>query len=254
MVKTQVLKSKQFEEFIDAVAEQNKVKIQTMLKNGFDVNMANKNGRTALMMAVQIGNLSILKMLINAGADLEQKAKEGETAFLYACRVSESIKLIEYLIKQGANTQAKNVYDDDALFIAAEYNKNWRVVEYLINTKLYDVNGQNCNYHYTPLMAAVRYNTIDVVNVLIDHGASLYVKDANGWLPVLHAAVNDYDNPTNLIRLLGFAPELFFFEVDDCNLRTVSRKNDNLTIYTILNSLLNIYSFCIKLPKQSQKN
>lgn len=65
-----------------------------------------------------------------------------EALFLYACRVTKNIKVIEYLIKQGADTKAKTIYGNNALFVAAEYNKNWKVVEYLINTKLYDINSK----------------------------------------------------------------------------------------------------------------
>ena len=214
-----------------------------MIKNGFDVNMSNEDGRTALMMAVQVGDLNILKMLIKAGANLEQTAKENETTFLYACRVTEDVKVIEYLIKQGVNTKARNVFGHNALFIAAENNKSWKVVEYLINTKLYNINDQNCNYNYTPLMAAVRYNTIDVVNVLVDHGANLYAKDADGWLPVLHAGANYDDNPINLIRLIGLDPRLFFYRVGKENLRQVSKDNHNLNIRLALDSILSIYLF-----------
>ncbi len=230
-----------FEKFITAITKQDKAKVRKMLEDGFDVNAANENGRTGLMMAVQVGDLNILKMLIKAGANLEQPAKGNETAFLYACRVTKNIKVIEYLIKQGADTKAKTIYGNNALFVAAEYNKNWKVVEYLINTKLYDINDQNCDNEYTPLMAAVRYNTIDVVNVLIEHGANLYAKDQNGWMPILHAGANYDDNPMNLIRLIGLDPSLFFFHVGKENLRQVSKDNHNLNIRMALDSLLSIY-------------
>ena len=246
--------NEQFEEFIDAVANKDKTKLRAMIKKGFDVNMANEDGRTALMMAVQVGDLNILKMLIKAGANLEQRAKEDETAFLYACRVTENVKVIEYLIKQGANTKTKNVFGNNALFMAAEHNKNWEVVEYLINTKLYDINDQNCSYNYTPLMAAVRYNTIDVVNVLIDHGANIYAKDADGWLPVLHATANYDDNPMNLIRLIGLDPRLFTFKVGKNNLRQISEDNHNLNIRLVLDSILSIYMFFSKTPSKGMPN
>lgn len=247
-------KNPQFEEFIDAIADKKKTKVRRMIKNGFNVNTANENGRTPLMMAVQVGNIDMLKMLIKAGANLEQTAKESETPFLYACRATGDVKVIEYLIKQGVNTKARNVFGHNALFMAAEYNKSWKVVEYLINTKLYDINDQNCNYKYTPLMAAVRCNTIDVVNVLIEHGANLYAKDAEGWLPVLHAAANYDDNPMNLMRLIGLDPELFFYRVGKDNLRQVSKDNHNLNIRQTLDSILSIYLFFAKKPFKGLAN
>ena len=244
----------QFEEFIDAIADKKKTKVRKMLKDGFNVNTANENGRTCLMMAIQTDDLSMVKLLVEAGASLEQPAKGNETAFLYACRVTKNIKVIGYLIKQSANTKAKTIYGNNALFVAAEYNKNWKVVEYLINTKLYDINDQNCDNEYTPLMAAVRYNTIDVVNVLIEHGANLYAKDQNGWMPVLHAGANYDDNPMNLIRLIGLDPSLFFFHVGKENLRQVSKDNHNLNIRMALDSLLSIYLFCNKTPLKDIPN
>ncbi len=245
---------KKFNEFIDAIGMSDKVKIRTMIKEGFGVNMADENGRTALMFAMMVGDLSVIKMLIKAGANLEQKAQDDETAFLYACRFTKNVKVIEYLIKQGVNTQAKNIYGNNALFVAAEYNKSWKVVEYLINTKLYDINDQDCKCNYTPLMAAVRFNTVDVVNVLIDHGANLYAKDVDGWLPVLHAAANDDDNPMNLIRLIGLDPRLFTFKAGEDNLRLVSEHNHNLNIRMALDSILSIYLSFSKTPSKEIPN
>lgn len=246
--------NKNFRELIEAVANQDKTKVRAMIKDGIDINMSNEHGRTALMMAEHIGDLDMVKILVEAGANLEQATKDNETAFLYACRVTENVEIIEYLIKQGVNTQAKTIYGNNALFVAAEYNKNWQVAEYLINTKLYDINDQNCNNAYTPLMAAVRYNNVDVINVLIDHGANLYAKDADGWLPVLHAAANYDDNPMNLIRLLGLDPQLFFFNVGKENLRQVSEDNHNLNIRLALDSILSIYLFFGKKPSKKLPN
>ena len=66
MSKIKVLENNNdFEKFITAIKEQNKAKVRKMLEDGFDVNTANENGRTGLMMAVQVSDLNILKMLAN---------------------------------------------------------------------------------------------------------------------------------------------------------------------------------------------
>ena len=49
---------------------------------------ANDRGSTLLHMAVQRGYLSLVKLLLRLGADLEAKTDKGDTPLLIACQVA----------------------------------------------------------------------------------------------------------------------------------------------------------------------
>ncbi len=242
---------KKFNELIKAIEKKETTKVYFLLQEGINIDATNENGRTPLMAAITEDDLDLVRIIVEAGADLELQARDKETALLYACRVSRNCDIIDYLIESGADKNARNQYKDNALVIAAEYNPNWEICEYLIKKQKYDVNDQEDIYHYTPLMAAARFNNIDVVNVLIANGANLYAQDKEKWLPIFHAAAHQNDNPMNLIRLLGMEPEQFFYKVGRYTLKKVAKENNNRKIYETLNTFRNIYLFCRK--KQEER-
>ena len=59
---------------------------QQMLLNGHDVNGMDYDRRTALMVAANKSNASIITMLLDAGADADMKDSTGSTALLDACK------------------------------------------------------------------------------------------------------------------------------------------------------------------------
>ncbi len=57
---------------------------QRFIKEGFDINLPEKNGYTPLMLAAMRGNDAVVEALIKAGADINVKNYKGETAFVLA--------------------------------------------------------------------------------------------------------------------------------------------------------------------------
>lgn len=121
--------------------------IQWLINQGCDIQAANSEGRTALMEASASTHVDIIRALLEQGADLHARDKYGRTALLHAldpwsCCSSEMIRL---LLKHGANPN-----DTD------------------------EINGQ------TALMRAVCGYSLDIVQLLVEHGASSTAKDHQG--------------------------------------------------------------------------
>jgi len=57
-----------------------------LIKNGADVNLVDKNGDTALIIAVRYGHKAIPQALIDSGANVDATDQYGNTAFFYAER------------------------------------------------------------------------------------------------------------------------------------------------------------------------
>lgn len=91
---------------------------RTLLGLGFDVNyVSSKEGQTALMHAAEIGNPDMIKLFLDAGADVNQADNEGETALQFAFAASklnaESVKL---LLTAGADVNHANNQGKTAIF------------------------------------------------------------------------------------------------------------------------------------------
>lgn len=76
-------------------------------EKGANLDLQNLNGMTALMIAVDTGNLKGMKSLVELGANLDvQGPSSGETALHYALRDGHTAAA-NYLLSQGASTSLK---------------------------------------------------------------------------------------------------------------------------------------------------
>ncbi|MCX6774391.1 MAG: ankyrin repeat domain-containing protein [Candidatus Micrarchaeota archaeon] len=82
-----------------------------LIKRGADVNANDDDGDTPLMLAVDEGNLGIIRMLIRSGANVNAKNNEGETALMRARdhRNKETINVITsyYMSRVLSNEEAE---------------------------------------------------------------------------------------------------------------------------------------------------
>lgn len=99
---------------------------------GKDINRRDAAGQTALIYAAESGQLSMVKYLIENGADINIKASftGGKTALTYAA-TSNKPKVIQYLIDKGANINSVTRHNETALIYAAAFG-NVEAVEVLL--------------------------------------------------------------------------------------------------------------------------
>ena len=77
--------------------------IHRRLDTGADVNEPNELGETALMIAAEQGNLKLMEMLLEKGADL---TAQGIPALSYAARRGRT-KTVKYLMDKGVDVTKK---------------------------------------------------------------------------------------------------------------------------------------------------
>ena len=92
--------------------------IKELLKKGANLEAKDKDGLTALMVAVYNGHLEVVKYLAECGADLEAKDEEGYTALMTASEYGQ-LEVVKYLVELGADLEAKDEDGQTALYWAA---------------------------------------------------------------------------------------------------------------------------------------
>ena len=91
---------------------------------GADLNAPNNEGLTPLMTAVSLGYTSTVETLISLGVDLDVVDAGGNSAVILASAYGYE-RLVDILVKSGASTKIENVEGNTALSIASlsEYSK-----------------------------------------------------------------------------------------------------------------------------------
>ena len=136
--------------------------------------------------------------MIKAGADLNVKAKNGETCLFDAVR-GKKYEMVELLIEKGIDINLTNFYDDNALKTAVSMgSQNINIVRLLleskINPNLKSIHGE------TPLHEAVRQGNAQLVKLLLQYKADPSIKDDNGKTAADWAESRKMDKITILFK------------------------------------------------------
>jgi ankyrin repeat protein len=93
--------------------------VRILLDAGADARAKDSDGKTALMLAARHGNLSTVQTLIDAGADLNATDDDGWTALMFV----DEAEVARVLLNAGADFTIKNKDGETALGMARKYEK-----------------------------------------------------------------------------------------------------------------------------------
>ena len=141
-------------------------------------------------------DLAVCQVLIDAGADIEVKDKEGRSP-LHRVSILGNFAIVKMLVKAGAGVCVTDTEGDTCLTLAA-YHGHTETVRYLVSVPEVDVNHSE-DENFTALHIAAQNNHAEVVEVLIDAGADIEAKDEDGSSP-LHCACRR--GALNAVKLL----------------------------------------------------
>ena len=161
------------------------------------MNVAESEGKTALMCAAAKGNAEVVAVLLQHGAEMERVVEPDSYSRGYRRRGRDSSKtalwkaiegghtnVVQLLLEKGASAL---VVDSDEFFDACD-NGNLSIVQYAVNSKLFDLNAKNDKGH-TGLHLACDTGKLPIVECLVEGGADVEAKSSSGRTALRVAAV-----------------------------------------------------------------
>ena len=173
---------------VDAASEQDTASVQTLLREGVDVNAARADGATALLYAAHWDDLEMAELLLLAGADANAGDDHGVTPLARACE-NASLAMVEMLLDAGARPDVAEIHSGLTPLMTAVRTGSLDVVAALLKYGA-DVNAATTRTHNTPLMWAAAGRRTDLVRVLVEAGADVHASTAKGLTLLMIAARN----------------------------------------------------------------
>lgn len=179
--------------------------VRVLLDGGADPNYVHPDGNTALSVAVSMGRIDIAEVLLNAGASVDGPRIDHHNgdapAPLLSAVHGKDLNMVKLLLEAGANVNAKNLNGSTVVWYAALHG----LVDILkallaAGADQESIDGVSSGYH--PLLDALYSWDIEGAKILINAGANVNVSN-NGWTPLLGAGFCEPDEPPlDVVRLL----------------------------------------------------
>jgi len=191
--------------------------VQDFLFRGADVNAANNEGVTPLMLA----HGKLMRLLLRYGANASAVTNDGTSVAMYHPYLSA----LQLLKKYGVDITASNRWGDDVLLLSYP---NYRFVRTLIEKFGFSANDKN-NRNETILHQACEFGEVRLVRYLIKHGANPNVRDAQGKTPYDYlfqrtdhgGSDEDYEILDILDKCTEKETENLFCACRQCNVRRI---------------------------------
>jgi ankyrin repeat protein len=169
---------------LEAVSNNDLASVQAILKSSdYPINETNNQGENPLLIATHKNYIEIAKVLIDAGADINQQDHISDSPYLYASAQGKT-EILKYMLVKGKPDQQKvNRFGGNALIPAAEKG-HLANVKLLLEDGQVNINHQN-NYGYTALIEAVALRDgssvyQEIITELLKAGANKSLRDNTG--------------------------------------------------------------------------
>ena len=171
--------------------------LQTLIDNGAHVNARRRDGATALMRACRTGQSESVMFLLEAGADVNIVRPDGSTCLHVAVHGKCSKETLQNVIENGLNVNSANKRGETALILACESAQTESVKLLLkmgANPNIADAEG------YTSLHVAVHGRcTNETLKEIITHRSHLDAQNMDGQTPLLLACTYRQNNSIELL-------------------------------------------------------
>ncbi len=172
-----------YNEIVKLLLYFNKINIGILL-----IDMKDKNNNIPLHYAISFRNKDAVKLLLEAGSDVNNIDKSGNNS-LHLAVYTKDLELCTTIIANKININARTKTGETALHIACNFQLN-EIVNVLLDNHA-DINMQDYDHEFTPLHYSITLNNNKISRQLISNGADPNIQDFLGNTAVHYSIIED---------------------------------------------------------------
>ena len=162
------------------------------------INSGTNKGQTPLHYASFVGNIKLIKLLIENGADISIKTNN-KFNMLHLAVMGKKITSFYYFIKQyKIDINSKDSKDNTVLHLATFFNST-KIFNFLLTVKKIKINSRNKD-GFTPLHFAVINQSKSMIKKLLIKGAKCNIKNGKLDTPLELANKNKNQSIQNILK------------------------------------------------------
>src|SRR5258708_54720 len=183
--------------FYQAIRNDDLSTLRALLKTS-DANLKDQKETTPLMYAAAFGSVDAMKILLDAGADVNAKNALSVSPLLWCAGDLEKVRL---LVSKGADVNARSKQGQTSLLIAASHDGASEIVKLLLDRGA-DVSARGF-MNTTALLSATYANDTAIVKLLLQKNVDVNAKDVTGRTALMAAAGNGNVETTRMLLAKG---------------------------------------------------
>lgn len=181
-------------------------KVESLIQTiPINIKLPDRWERTPLHLAVRHGNLKMVELLLDAGANINETDKDEKTVLHHAvlAPISEEDALMELLLNRGANIKVISKQGETALSLAIDC-VSMKSTEVLLEAggrnQFVDIHADHPNGQLLMKAASIGFSYF--AELLLEYNYPLDLKHPSSQDTALHFAVMDGDNSEFVERLV----------------------------------------------------
>lgn len=195
-------------------------------------NALDNAGRTRLMNAIMNDDANLCYALLESGARVDIRDKDGWTALMYACRYAKTPDIVELLFNYGAKLNDKSTFNLSVLQITAAYCESVPVLVIILN----QAKEQKLELTSPFVTALKTERPAEIIKSFIKFIPNIN-KTVSGKTPLMYAAEN-YESTDVIKLLLENGADPYIISTESKNAFSYAKENTKIThdsIYWSLN-------------------
>ena len=173
--------------------------VELLLEQGADAEARDRWGNTALILSVTSEDPAVTSVLLNHGVSVHPENKNGATALSHASIYGQET-VVKLLLQHGANYEISNDSMDRALEWAAQFG-HIAIVQLLLKERAF-IDRDNSSER-KPLIRAAMEGHEKVVELLLRHGANVIASDEARFSALMIAAAEGHNTVVELLLSHG---------------------------------------------------
>jgi ankyrin repeat protein len=182
------------DEVYQAIRSNDLAKLRVLVRGPGDANAKNETGDPLLLTAAAAGSIDAMRLLLDAGADVNGQNAFGATALIWSAADMAKVKL---LVDRGANVNLAAKSGRTAVMVAAMSEESAPIVR-LLASKGADLKAKD-SFQTTLLIAAAAGNDLDTMRLALDAGVDASAATVTGVTALFMAS---YHANLAAVRLL----------------------------------------------------